>query len=61
MSVATARTHLRHIFLKAGIESQNELVALVAASAFGTCDTVCSRQQGDVPSIPRRASLRQLK
>lgn len=37
ISVATARTHLRHIFLKAGIESQNELVVLVAASAFGTC------------------------
>lgn len=37
MSLATARTHLRHIFLKMGIESQNALVALVAASAFGLC------------------------
>jgi DNA-binding CsgD family transcriptional regulator len=37
MSLATARTHLRHIFLMVGIESQNELVARVAASAFGLC------------------------
>jgi DNA-binding CsgD family transcriptional regulator len=60
ISVATARTHLRHIFLKAGIESQNELVALVAASAFGTCKAVCHDQAGEDMSR-QHIGLRQMK
>lgn len=36
-TVGTARTHLRHIFQKAQVETQSELVALIASCAFGRC------------------------
>lgn len=38
MSPGTARTHVRHIFQKTNVESQGELVALLAACcSFGCC------------------------
>jgi DNA-binding CsgD family transcriptional regulator len=37
ISIATARTHLRHVFQKTGSRTQAELVALIAACALGPC------------------------
>lgn len=37
ITAGTARTHLRHIFQKTQVETQSELVALIASSAFGRC------------------------
>lgn len=39
ISVSTVRTHLQNVFLKTGVNTQQKLVALVAGSAFGRCET----------------------
>jgi DNA-binding CsgD family transcriptional regulator len=38
MSVGTARTHLRHIFQKTGVETTAKLSLLLAACSFGPCE-----------------------
>jgi DNA-binding CsgD family transcriptional regulator len=37
MSLPTARTHLRHIYQKTGVQTQSGLVALIAGCTFGRC------------------------
>lgn len=37
MSLGTVRTHVRHIYQKADVQSQGQLAAMIAACAFGRC------------------------
>jgi DNA-binding CsgD family transcriptional regulator len=38
ISLATARTHLRHIFQKTHVQTQSALIAFLAGCAFGRCE-----------------------
>jgi DNA-binding CsgD family transcriptional regulator len=50
MAVATARTHLRHIFQKTGVHGQSALVALVAGCSYGRCPDPIRRSPSTTPS-----------